>query len=291
LNSVDTFFGKQISHSWVLLVLYLTLAAWFLLAAVRNIKRDPLAYELYSPAQGFAFSLYLNLLLLGFLRWSIPQFKFNPERIWYLTYNSVRPAEAEGLFLMIGLIFFALFGLALLRNRDQVRRRTRELGARAASWWAALWPVPYLVPGSIVAGVAIVLMIQFKLHPQDTWSAGSGFLTAAFFSAWIGRDVLYLQWMNLRRVRRPVLIAILYLIVFYTCTSAVFVSLGLYREARLPYSSIFLPFNALLLKATNWADQRNAWILALVLLCLQCMGFAWLQRRTLQGLFKRSTET
>jgi hypothetical protein len=271
--------------------LYLTLAAWFLLAAVRNIKRDPVAYELYSPAQGLAFSLYLNFLLLGFLRWSIPQVHFTPRSGYYESYGPIEPAMAEGFFLMVGLIFFALFGVALLRNRDQVRRRIRELGARAAGWWAALWPMPYLVSGSIVAGAAIVLMIQFKLHPQDAWSTGSGFLMMAFFSAWIGRDVLYLQWMNLRRVRRPGLIAILYMIVFYTCTSAVFVSLGLYREARLPSACIFLPFNALLLKATNWADQRNAWILSLVLLCLQSVGFAWLQRRTLQGLFKRSSET
>jgi hypothetical protein len=287
-STVDTFFGVQVSHSWVLLLLYGTLAAWFLLAAVRNIKRDPLAYELYSPAQGFAFCLYLNLLLLGFLRWSVPQFHYSKESGPYVTYGPIAPHAAEQLFFAIALLFLALFGLTLLRNRDQARRRIRELGARAAGWWAALWPAPYLLLGAIVAGIAIVFMIQTKLRPHDAWSSGSGLLEAAFVSAWVTRDVLYIQWMNLRRVRRPIMMAVLYLVVFYTCTSAIFVPLGLYAEILAPYASIFLPIQALHITSADWANQRGAWTLGLALLCLQSVVFAWLQRRTLQDLFRRS---
>jgi hypothetical protein len=268
-----------------------TLAAWFLLATVRNIKRDPVAYELYSPAQGFAFFLYLMVLLLGFLRWSIPQFHYGPPWRAYVSYEPIKPATAEGLFLMFGLLFLGLFGLTLLRNRDQVRRRIRELGARAAGWWAAFWPIPYILSGSVLAGGAIVLMIQAKLHPNDTWTTGSGILEAAFFSAWVARDVLYVQWMNLRRVRRPIMVAILYMVVFYACASAVFIPLKLYGEILMPYASILLPFHVFRVSPSDWLGQRSAWILALVLLCLQSVGFAWLQQRTLQSLFTRSTET
>lgn len=287
----DTFFGFQISHSWVLVALYLTLTGWFLLAAVKNIKRDPLAYELYSPTQGFAFSLYLNLLLLGFLRWSVPLYHFVPPTGAYLTYEPIEPLVAELLFLMISLFFFALFGLTLLRNRDQVRQRIRKLGARAAGWWAAVWPAPYLLVGSILAGVAIVLMIQFKLHPQTRWNTRSGLLEAAFFSAWVARDVLYLQWMNLRRARRPIMMAVLYMIVFYACASALFVPLRLYREAGAPYASIFIPLHSLQVSPAVLSGQRSAWAASLALLCVECMVFAWLQRRTLQEFLRTATDS
>jgi hypothetical protein len=43
------------------------MAAWFLLALSRNIKRDPSIYEIFRPVQAFALALYLNFLVLGFL--------------------------------------------------------------------------------------------------------------------------------------------------------------------------------------------------------------------------------
>ena len=45
----DLFFGASVPHFAVLMVIYVTLIAWFLLAIVRNLKRDPAVYELYSP--------------------------------------------------------------------------------------------------------------------------------------------------------------------------------------------------------------------------------------------------
>ncbi len=258
----DTFFGIQIAHFWVLVALYLSLTAWFLLAAVRNVKRDPMAYELYSPTQGFAFMAYLYLLLIGFLRWSIPQIHFTPPNRSYYVFEPIQPDLAESLVLMIGLFFLGILGLTLLRNRDQVRRRIRELGARAAGWWAAAWPAPFLLAGSVLAGISIVLMIQYKLHPQTGWNFKAGLLEAAFFSAWAARDVLYLQWMNLRRIRRPIMIAVLYMVVFYTCVSIIFIPLRLYGEAGAPYASIFIPVHALQLGTLDLAGQRGAWTAA-----------------------------
>jgi hypothetical protein len=285
--SNDTFFGIQASHFWVLVALYVTLTAWFILAGVRNIKRDPVAYELYSPAQGFAFSAYLNLLLLGFFRWSIPRFNFAPPGGVRVTYDPIDPGVAELTFLIASLFFFALFGLTLLRNRDHVRRRIRELGRKAAGWWAAIWPAPYLLTGSLLAGLAIVLMVQTRLHPQTGWDVRMSFLEAAFFSVWVARDVLYLQWMNLRRVRKPIMIAVLYMVVFYTCASALFVPLGWYRPAGAAYASIFVPLYAFQIGSTGWGP----WIFALGSLLLEGLIFAWLQWRALQRLLKLAVET
>lgn len=288
---IDNLFGFPIPHFWVLVVLYTTLAAWFLLAGARNIKRDPLAYELYSPEQGLLFSLYLNLVLLAFIRWSIPQVHYTRAFGTYFTYEPPAPGTTETLFLMMALVILALFGLTLLRNRDQTRRHIRELGARAAGWWAAAWPAPYMMASSLLAGIAIVAMIQRKLLPQAGWDLKSGLLTAVFYSVWVVRDVVYLQWMNLRRVRRPMMEAILYMVVFYACASALFVPLRLYNDASAPYGSILIPLAAFQVSPADWRGRVTVWAIALALVCIECLGFIWLQRRTLQGILKSSEQT
>jgi hypothetical protein len=285
----DSFFGVQVSHSVVLVVLYATLIGWFLLAAVRNLKRDPSIYEVYSPVQGFGFVLYLNLLLLGFFRWMIPQFRFDRFQGQgslgpFIEYKPISPTTAEATFLAVSLWFFAILGLATLRNRDRVRRRIREFGEHAAGWWSAAWPAPYLFAGAFLTGAAIVEMIRLRLGPQYEWNPGLGLLESAFFTIWIARDLLYLQWMNLRRARRPLLTGVLYLIVFYICASTIFVPLRWYGPKGAPYAAIFTPFHAFQLDSETWMARGNVWITALVLLFLETFLFAWLQRRELQKL-------
>ena len=288
---IDSFFGAHIQHFWVLVVLYLTLASWFLLASVRNIKRDPLAYEVYSPGQGFGFVIYLSLLLLGFFRWTVPQYTYTEGKFWVTKYTPIEPYQAELMFLLISLSFFGLFGLTLLRNRDRIRRRILVLGAKAAGWWAAAWPAPYLVLGSLLAGLGIVAMIQSRLRPHGDWSVASGLLEASFFSLWIVRDSLYLQWMNLRRVRRPLMTGVLYLVVFYACISILFVPFGWYEANGSPYAAIFVPLHSFQLANSPWQLKVSAWISALILLALEGVGFAWLQRRDLQRLLRSAPET
>jgi hypothetical protein len=287
----DSFFGVTVSHFWVLLFLYVTLTAWFLLALARNIKRDPHVYEIFPPLQAFAFVLYLNALLLGFLRWILPHFDYsNSTRSVRTTLVPISPAAAETTFFSISLWFFVILGLALLRNRDRVRRRIRELGPRAAGWVAATWPAAYLLVGATLAGLAIEEMIRFRLHPQEDWSIATGVLEAVFFGLWLARDGLFLQWMNLRRMRRPLLFGALYLIVFYVCVMIVSVPLGWYGKTGAPYAAVFAPYYAFHVTPETWASQGTAWTLALILLALEAVGFAWLQRRDLQWLLQSAPE-
>lgn len=288
----DSFFGLQVSHFWVLVLLYATLTAWFLLASVRNIKRDPSVYEVYSPMQGFALVLYLNLLLLGFFRWMIPYFEFgSPATVPSIAFQPIPPTTAEGLFLSISLWFFVILGLAMLRNRDRVRRRIREYGAGAAGWWAAVWPAPYLFAGAVLAGLGIVGMIRLRLQPQPEWNPGVGLLEAGFFAFWIMRDLLYLQWMNLRRARRPLVTGVLYLIVFYICASTLFVPLGWYGPKGAPHAAIFVPFHAFQLNSDTWISATSGWIVALILILFEALVFALLQWRELQKLLTTAPQS
>jgi hypothetical protein len=127
-------------------------------------------------------------------------------------------------------------------------------------------------------------MIRLRLEPQPEWSPGLGLLEAGFFAMWIMRDLLYLQWMNLRRARRPLVAGVLYLIVFYICASALFVPLGWYGSKGAPHAAIFVPFHAFQLNSETWTSATSAWIVALILILLEALLFAWLQWRELQKL-------
>jgi len=285
--TTDLFFGIRVPHVAVLLVLYTTLAAWFLLALARNIKRDPSVYEIYRPVQAFALALYLNFLVLGFYRWMVgtynqPQPRFGGSGTWQ--FHPVAAQAAESTLLVFSLAIFLFLGMTLLRNRERARRFLREFGSSSADWLAAIWPAPYLVAGIALCGVAQMAMIQSKLPNDSQWNLGLGALHAAFGAAWLARDFLYLQWMNLRRARRPLIAACLYWVVFYACVTVVLSTLHMFDSASGSIAAIFIPSAGLGVDAASWAARQSQWITSLVLLVVQALAFAWLQRRELKRL-------
>jgi hypothetical protein len=272
----DLFLGQPVSHVLVLTVIYATFFAFFLLALARNIKRDPSVYEIYAPWQGLAFVLYLNALALGFFRWMTPFFTRTG-----IQYQAISAGAAELSFLTIGMWLFAIFGFALLRNRERVRRRIRQYGAAASGWWAAVWPSPYLVGGGILMGAAILAMIRYKVADYGNWSMQVGMLEVGFFALWLARDFEYLQWMNLRKGRRPLVAGMLYLIIFYVCVSSSMVGFDLYKPIAGPYRAILVPSAGLGLDPHAWESAGRLWTGALLLLAIETFVFVWLQRREL----------
>jgi hypothetical protein len=281
----DFLFGHSVPHILVLLVLYTTFTAWFLLALARNIKRDPAFYEIYSPLQGFCFVLYLHQIVLAFFQWNRVRVVYRATIRLEIPYL-VAPSQAETEFLIISLWLFVLFGLALLRNRERVRRRIRQFGAKAAGVWAALWPAPYLLLGFIGTGFAMIAMIQHELHPDSGWSMDMAIFEVCFLAAWIVRDRLYLQWMNLRRGRRPLVTAIIYMTAFYACASALNVAFGWYRPPA--HGAYLQPWNVFSIDLAGWTSVRSAWMGALIALVLESLVFAALQHRELTKLRESS---
>jgi hypothetical protein len=242
-------------------------------------------YEIFSPWQALAFVLYFNALVLGFFRWSIPfnAPTANPQR-FVTQFRPISADNAELTLLTMALWLFAIFGFALLRNRERARRRIRQYGAMASGWWAAIWPSPYLLAGALVTGCAIVAMIRYKVEEFGKWNLQVGILEVAFFAIWLARDFQYLQWMNLQRARRPVVAGVLYLIIFYVCASACMAAFGLYRPFAAPYRAIFIPSAGFGLDADAWTSAERLWAGALLLLVIETLVFVWVQRRELRKL-------
>jgi hypothetical protein len=274
----DLFLGVSVPHVLVLVVLYVTFSAFCLLAVTRNIKRDPSVYEIYAPWQGLAFVLYLNALVLGFFRWVVP-YQLPPQ--YRVQFRPIMAGAAELIFLGMALWLFAIFGFALLRNRERVRRRIRQYGAAASGWWAAIWPSPYLVAGTLATGCAILAMIQYRVEEFGNWNFQVGMLEVAFLAIWLARDFQYLQWMNLRKGRRQLVSGVLYLVVFYVCAGACMAAFGLYKPVAAPYRAILTPSAAFGLDTDAWTSAQQLWAGALLLLGIETLVFVWLQRREL----------
>jgi len=262
----DVLFGWPVHHAVVAVALYAGFAAWFLLAVVRNIKRDPAGYEIFTPAQALGFLLFINLIFIGFFRWSR----------W-----SAAEAQADLLGLNTTLCF--VLGVALLRTRDRVRR----LDARrrlSSGWLAAAWPAPYLAAGTLLVGLVPVAILQVIGKLDGEWDLGVALFRVALFSAWLLRDVLYLQWMNLRLGGR-LRLGLLYLAVFYICTGIVFGTLNLFgTPSGLAFTAVFMPPAVFALRLGEWAYTWEVWLAALGAQILIAGLFVSLQRRTLADL-------
>jgi hypothetical protein len=280
----DTFFSWSVPHFTVLVVLYVIFAAWFLLGITRNLKRDPAVYEIYSPVQAFCFALYLSFLLLGFFHWAPPA---PPRALFGFSlkgYSSLPLVEIEqSLLFDSAWIFFAL-GLLLLRNRERVRRRVRAMGDSAAGWWSSLWPAPYVFGGLILVGLGIIESIWIYRHPDRNWDIQAALFEVALCAIWITRDVLYLQWMNLRRARRPLLVGFLYLMIFYTCAGILFGVLSrVMSERAIVLSALLVPSQLLPRVMGLWPANQGLLIGILAGLAAEALLFAFLQRQKLRA--------
>jgi hypothetical protein len=267
------FFGLRFHHVPVLLVLYLTFTGWFLLAVTRNIKRDPSVYELYSPEESLGLLVYVNVLMLGFYRWGSGAI---------FSGNNLEAVQTQSFFLATNLALFLVLGLSLLRNRDRMRRRLRELGDAASNWFAALWPLPYVLAGMLLVGFAAVSMIQARHSPKAEWDFALACFRMLFIALWLARDLLYLQWINLTRTKRPLTMGFLYLAVFYVCTSILFSALNLYDTPRGQVITACLsPVKVFSLSAKDWVGQETLWMFALICQIGVAAVFAYLHRQKL----------
>jgi hypothetical protein len=263
LRLVDVFFGQRVHHVWALVVICLTFTAWFLLGVARNIKRDPACYELFTPGQSLGLVLYFNLLMIGFF-----------QRRQYTA------DQSASLMLGINLTFFMALGLILLRNRERVRRRLRQRGA-ALGWGDALWPAPYLLAGVLLVGGLVIAMASWQHVWKGQLALAPALYRLGFVALWVTRDVLYLQWVCLTRIRRPLTMGVLYLVVFYLCAGVLVGALDLEKAPYLPFSSLFVPALVFAVDSDVWKSYSLLLLFSLSIQVVVIGLFACLQRQKL----------
>ncbi|HKW63707.1 MAG TPA: hypothetical protein VJN89_14245 [Candidatus Acidoferrum sp.] len=280
---VDTLFGQQVPHIPVVLVIDLMFAAWFLLALVRNIKRDPNYYEIYSPVQALGFALFLNVLFVAFYQWGrlIPTF----SSVDSYPFRRETPMASEALLLTLNIVVFLCLGLAAIRNRERVRRilRTREGGSPGLL--DLTWPAPFMVAGTVAASLVVVAGVAWGHSGNPELDVNFAIFRVLFFVAWIARDMQFLQWMSLRRSKHPLVMGALFLIIFYTCAMIMLASLGILTRPDLKaFSAFFIPSGAFELDHSTWILRPAIWAAALAAQWLLTALFIGLQRKAIDEL-------
>lgn len=264
----DIFFRQRVHHVPMLLLIDLMFAAWFLLALVRNIKRDPNYYEIYSPLESLGLAIFLNVVFAAFYWW-----------------GNRTPIESQATVLMLNIVVFFCLGLAAIRNRERVRRilRTRESGG--ANWLDLTWPAPFMVAGTAAASLVILAGVAWGHSANPELDMNFAVFRALFFVAWITRDLQFLQWMNLRRARHPLVMGALFLIIFYTCVMILMAPLGIFTKPdRTAFSAFFIPSGAFELDHAKWILRPAVWGAAFVAQWLLVALFIGLQKKTIDEL-------
>lgn len=219
-------FGHEVP--WLLMCFLLcgSFSAWLAVMLVRNMKRDYQEIRPLSRWQAVACAAFLNFLIYALLKPS-PHFgsTWNVDAAPGGFANS--KAIATFAVAMNGLILF-LMGLATLTPQERLKvwRRNRKTGA--ASVFADDGPLwPWL---GISAIVAYALMVWGLFAWDHALPLGMSTLQTAAVQLllvliFVTRDVLFLQWCMLTRLRQPVVKGVLYLCLYYAA-AAVFTTIG-----------------------------------------------------------------
>jgi hypothetical protein len=271
----DLIFGRPVHHIPVLFFLYATFLAWILLALVRNLKRDPVDFELYSPAQSVGLLCYVNLVTLAFYR----------AREWGPQQRYMVPAQRTTVFLFflgMNLVLLFMLGMSLLHNREQSRRRVYERGGRKPDWSEAVWPGGHVLLAAVAVALIVVTRFELATELAGPLDKGMAIFQALFLLVALLRDLFYFQWMKLRRSRYPFVSAVVFLGVFYTCSGILLTSLsGLGGRKVFLLSALPIPWAVLGLEQQSWTEGGALWFAILVAQLGLCAVFVMLHYRKL----------
>jgi hypothetical protein len=204
-----TLFGHVISWFMMGLLLYASFGAWLSLMLVRNLKRDFAEIRPLSRWQAVGCVAFLNFVFYALLTTSEHSLKSSDVATFMVEIN--------------GAILFAI-GLATLTPPERLRVWWRERLEGSDSIFSENGlPWPWLAASAIVA-------YAFLIWGLMAWRTSLDFSSDALRTAgfqllvvliYITRDILFVQWCTLTRLRQPVLKGFLFLCLYYIAAMVV----------------------------------------------------------------------
>ncbi len=210
LNRLATIFGSRLPWPAVGLILYVTFGGWFVLMILRGLKKDFDQIKPLSRWQAVACAAFLNFTAYAFYQ---PIFQ---DRLR----GRVRMLYAENfasfMVAVSGFILFAM-GLAMITPFDHLKIWWRSrIGLKSLLAEDGL-PWPWLVVSAAV-GYALFVWGMFVWKNEVGFDRNlllSGLLQSIAALVFVTRDILFLQWCRLTRMRAPILKGFLYLALYY----------------------------------------------------------------------------
>ena len=216
---VPVLFGHEVP--WLLMNVLLcgSFSAWLALMLVRNLKRDYPEIRPLSRWQAIACAAFLNFLIYALLSPGFgPRDAYNEARGGWFPDAKTVAMFAVG---MNGLILF-LMGLATLTPQERLKvwRRKRATGQSAMFADDGL-PWPWLGISAVVAYALLVwgLVAWNNTLPLDMSTLQAAAIRLLLVLVFVMRDVLFLQWCMLTRLRQPVVKGVLFLGLYYAAAT------------------------------------------------------------------------
>ncbi|HSS95754.1 MAG TPA: ABC transporter permease [Terriglobales bacterium] len=226
-----TLFSLEIPWVAMSLLLYISFGSWFVVMILRNLKRDPDELRMLSRWQVVGCVAFLNFLAYGLL---------NPTHT-----SDVSMTDLATLMVGLNTLILALMGLATLTPHERLKIWWRRNHSRHAGIFAEDGlPWPWLAVSAVIAyGLMIWGLSAWKeylgYNPKAFQSASIQLLGILIF---ITRDVLFIQWCTLTRMRAPVLKGILCLGLYYATTAVITLVLNVSTyETSIRFANLVTP--------------------------------------------------
>lgn len=209
-------FGHELP--WLLMTVLLcgSFSAWLALMLIRNLKRDYPEIRPLSRWQAVGCAAFLNFLIYALLS---PAYTIGGQgRIgWF------RDAQGVAVFAvaMNGLILF-LMGLATLTPQERLKVWRRKLSTGGSAVFADDGlPWPWLAISAVVAYAMMIwgLLAWDHALPLDSGTLKAAAIRLLLVAVFVTRDVLFLQWCMLTRLRQPVVKGVLFLGLYYAAAA------------------------------------------------------------------------
>jgi ABC-2 family transporter protein len=204
--------------SWLLMTLLLcgSFGAWLWLMLVRNLKRDYPEIRPLSRWEAVGCAAFLNFLIYALLS-PIHTIGFEGRVGWFDDGKSVALFAVA----MNGLFLF-LMGLATLTPQERLKvwRRTANKSALFADDGL---PWPWLAMSAVVAYALMVWGLLAWNHtlPLESTTLQASAIRLLLVLVFVTRDVLFLQWCMLTRLRQPVVKGVLFLALYYMAAAVI----------------------------------------------------------------------
>jgi hypothetical protein len=204
------FFGMAVPWAVATLILHAIAIFWLVRMIQKAIKREPEEGHLFTRYESLAFMAFMNLMFFALL---------DPH------YRSFGVAlDAKGIAAMaVGFNYLLLVfvGILMISSPEAHKVWWRSYRAKEGGWLtedAPAWPVV-----GIGAAIAFVMLFVYAaglhLFPLADWKwprIAVSFIVAVVF---VARDVTFLQWCNLTRMKRATVKGVMLLFLYYAAAS------------------------------------------------------------------------
>jgi hypothetical protein len=192
-------FGRSVNLLFLTPALLATLAVWLVMMLRRNLKREVDEISLLSRRQGLALAVYVNLLFYAFLDRS----KLGSEM------PSAAPDDVVQFMMLVlnAALLFGGAGVGTITPRESLKIWWRRHKAGEASYFSEnglSWP--WLVLTALI-GYAMLVVYALGTRsqvPLKEWDLGWMATQLVFLLVFAVRDVLFLQWCRLTRMKNAV---------------------------------------------------------------------------------------